>query len=1013
MKLWRIGVLAALIPVLFAAREVWGDGSATAAYAMKFWSAEDRLPGSPVLGVAQARDGYLWLVTPVQLIRFNGFEFYEVAVPDEVLRKTGDLTGVFCGQSAGVWVYGAGGIACWQVDGWQVWTPNQRTELSKPNGGVGRILGLLETPDGVMRAYAERGLLEATTAADDTTTHFEARLCPVPPDDRATLGAVTGAAADATGGVWMTAWNGLVEYRDGRFDDQSMRLPDFLVEAADGVAFGTSGRLWIYGSNGVSYREDGVWTPIGFPENAGMATVMCESSDGALWIGNPAGIFRWQAGRWRRLAEQETPGSLAVNTLIEDCDGTFWAACDGGLLRIRKKSVRTLGTEGRTTAGTAYALRRQSDGTVWVGYRGRAVRLTAAEGRLLQTLYLDSDAPVSAILSDGHGRTWLGTLGGGLFMVAQGALTLVAQSDYSMPVLHTVYTLFEDQKLGILIGTPQGLMQVNAAGEIVAAEVYGLRVTEPVHAIHRDDDGTLWLCSERLGLLSLRPDGSRALIGHAAGLSGYPRAIARDSRGHLWVGTTAGLFWVTDEAVVAIGRLAGGFDDAVLQIAEDAYGRMWLGTVRGLICVYLDDLQRLVRGGAQGDASVAVRMLHLGSADGVPGERSMGGVPQFGASLDGNIWFPFDGGVALVDTRKLEFSVREPSVVIERVVVNGESVYDNSNDKPTRLTLAPGAWNVQFQFACLAPGETDSIRFRYRLEGLRTGWSQVQAEQTASFEWLPPGDYRLQVLAEAGGAWNLKGTALSFTVGAYFWQTLWFYLLLAVGLAATVFLVARWVLHHRYQLQMALLKREEELALERARISRDIHDELGNGLSVVATLSELAHNDVERGTIHKRLDQIYEIANELARNVDETVWAVNPANDGWDPFISYFEQYTEYFLGSSGLRFHFSRPDELVERPIASKTRHHLLLAVREAVGNVLKHANAQQVRIVMRLDGDVLEVVVEDDGVGFDTSGTPTVGHDGLGNMHRRMKELDGSIEIVSKPGAGTRVQFRVPLVP
>jgi len=266
-------------------------------------------------------------------------------------------------------------------------------------------------------------------------------------------------------------------------------------------------------------------------------------------------------------------------------------------------------------------------------------------------------------------------------------------------------------------------------------------------------------------------------------------------------------------------------------------------------------------------------------------------------------------------------------------------------------------------------------------------------------------------VAEAGGIWNLDGVSQAFTVRAYFWQTVWFYLLLAVGLAAVVFLIARWMLWHRYQLQMALLKREEALALERARISRDIHDELGNGLSVVATLSELAHNDVGKGTVHKRLDQIYEVANELARNVDETVWAVNPANDGWEPFLSYFEQYTEYFLGNSGLRFHFTRPSELVERPIASKTRHHLLLAVREAVGNVLKHASAKQVRIAMRLDGEVLEVQVEDDGVGFDTTRPAGVGHDGLGNMARRMKEAGGTLGIQSAPGQGTCVTFRVSL--
>lgn len=996
------GVKRVVLMVAWAALAVTGlraSNAAKEAYALKLWTVEDRLPGSPVAGLAQASDGYLWLVTRSQLVRFNGVEFVEVAVPAEVLRQTGALAGVFCGQAKGVWVYGASGVARFLLGQWQAWAA----------GGAGRIIGMVETADGVVRAFAERGLLEAVAAEDDVTTRFEAKLCPVPPDDRATLGAVTGAAADMGGSIWMTAWNGLVEYVDGRFDDQSMRLPDFLVEAADGVHAGRSGRLWVHGSNGVAFREEGIWTPVGFPENAGMATVMLEVSDGALWIGNPTGLFRWQKGVWQRIAEQDAPGSLSVNSLIEDRDGTLWAACDGGLLRIRRKTVGTLLAEGTATSGTAYALWRTPEGSSWVGYKGRAVRLTA-EGRLLQTVYLDADVPVSALLQDSSGRVWLGTLGGGLFVSRGGSVTLVPQGDYSLPVVHTVHALLDDPAHGILVGTPQGLLRVGETGEIGAVTVYGTRVSEPVYALHRDGDGTLWVCCERQGLLRVGPDGSVRAIGREAGLEGYPRAVCRDSDGHLWVGTTVGLYGVAEGRVVPLGRETGVFDDAVLQVVEDASKRLWVGTTRGLLCVYIEDLARLVHA-RESECAGTVRMLHLSVSDGLPGERCMGGAASGGGPKRGPIWFPFENGVAVVDPGRVEFSDVPPRVVVERIFVNGRCVHDNVFSGASERVFAPGARNVAFHFAALSPGAPESVRFRYRVEGLRQGWSPVQAERVAVFEWLPPGRYVLKVIGEAGGIWNLDETAFAFEVKAFFWQTFWFYLVLAAVLAAVVFLIARWMLWHRYQLQMAMLKREEALALERARISRDIHDDLGNGLSVVATLSELAHNDVEKGAAHKRLDQIYDVANELARNVDEIVWAVNPANDGWEPFISYFEQYTEYFLGNSGLRFHFSRPAELVERTIASKTRHHLLLAVREAVGNVLKHANAKQVRIVMRLDGETLEVRVEDDGVGFDAAVPAGVGHDGLGNMARRMKEAGGAIDIRSVPGAGTCVTFRVPL--
>ena len=991
-----------------AAVLVCGSGLAsrsalTDAYALKLWTVEDRLPGSPVVGLAQATDGYLWLVTRGNLIRFNGVDFAEVAVPEAVTRQVGGLAGVFCGKAKGVWVYGPGGIARYLSGAWQVWPADL------PEGGAGRVLGMVETPDGVIRAYAERGLLEATAGADDLSTQFVARLCPVPPDDRATLGAVTDAAADHAGSVWMTAWNGLVEYSGARFDDHSMRLPDFLVEAADGVHAGGSGRLWIYGSNGLAYRENDIWTPIGFPENAGIATAMLEVSDGSLLIGNPTGMFRWQDGVWHPIAEQDTPGSLSVNALVEDRDGTLWAACDGGLLRVRRKTVRTLRAEGAATTGTAYSLWRTPEGGAWAGYKGLAVRLTPDDGRLLQTVYLDADVPVSALLQDAAERVWFGTLGGGLFMSHDGRITLVPQSDYSMPVVHTVYTLLEDPEHGVLAGTPQGLMRINAAGELSRAVLHGIEVNDPVRALCRDEDGTLWICCERLGILRLGADGAQRVFGREAGLEGYPRVLCRDSKGNLWVGTTVGLYKLGKDKAFNLGRQSGIFGDAVLQITEDGFNRLWVGTTDGVLCVRIEDLERLAMSGGRDD--VTVSMLHLGESDGLPGRRCMGGVGGTGSPAGGKIWFPFENGVAIIDPQRVVFSKVPPVTVIERVFFNGRKVMDNIENNPPQMVFGPGARNVVFHMAALSPGAPDSIRFRFRIEGLHSAWSPMQAERVAVFEWLPPGRYTLRVISEAGGIWDMQGVELAFRVRAFFWQTVWFYLLLAVLLAAAVFLIARWMLWHRYQLQMALLRREEALALERARISRDIHDDLGNGLSVVATLSELAHNDVDKGDAHKRLDQIYEVANELARNVDEIVWAVNPANDGWEPFISYFEQYTEYFLGSSGLSFHFSRPTELSGRPIASKTRHHLLLTVREAVGNVLKHAAASQVKIIMRIEGDILEVRVEDNGAGFDVGQGKAVGHDGLGNMAKRMKEAGGTMDIQSAPGQGTTVTLRVRL--
>ncbi len=995
------------VVLLLGLRAVFAIEGNDQSYTLKLWTVEDRLPGTPLTGLTQQRDGYIWLSTETKLVRFNGVEFEAMQVPDEIRQVTGELRGVACGVPDGVWFFGYQGIGCFHAGQWQSWPVGESAAV------VGRLLGIVISGDGVVRAYAERGLLEALTAADDQSTRFVARACPVPYDDRATLGAVTGADVDRNGRMWLTAWNGLLEYSDGRYDDKSMRLPDFLVEAVSGVHAGGSGRLWINGPNGIAYLENNIWTPIGFPENAGHVTEMFEVSDGSLWIGNPTGIYRWKEGQWSHIGEQDVSGGMAVNKIIEDAEGTIWAACDGGLLRIRGRSVGRVHSDGAVTDGTAYSLSRLPDGSLWVGFKGHAARLTADTERILQTVYLDADLPVISILQDKGGQVWMGTLGGGLFKSSGDGVSSISQRDYSLPVIHTVYTLFEDAERGMLAGTPQGVMRISASGELEKIELAGLRIDEAVRHLYRDGSGTIWISCDNIGVIGIDKGGATQTIDEQAGLKGYARVVSRDSSGNLWIGSTAGLFVVVERRVYSMEDKIGGFNDAVLQIAEDRHQRIWLGTKSGLLCLSYSSLESLIESELP-DYRRGVCVLKLGASDGIPGERALGGVSALDVSGGGaaRMLFPFDDGIAIFDPDDFKLIEVAPRVVIEKVFCNGEKLLDNMEGELSATVLAPGVRNIVIHFASLSPGGQSSAVFRYRVAGVhQAGWSPVQRERTASFEWLPPGGYLLEVVAGSGGVWSEESVKFAFEIKAWFWQSTWFYVVLALGLAAAVFLFARWLMNHRYKLQMAILKREEALHHERARISRDIHDDLGNGLSVVATLSELAHSDVDKASVHKRLDQIYEVANELARNVDEIVWAVNPVNDGWEPFISYFEQYTEYFLGNSALRFHFVRPADLNDVKVASKTRHHLLLAVREALGNILKHAAATQVSIVMAIREDLLEITVKDDGIGFDPQTDAGVGHNGLKNMRRRMNEINGTFTIVSQAGEGSTLTFTVAL--
>ena len=163
------------------------------------------------------------------------------------------------------------------------------------------------------------------------------------------------------------------------------------------------------------------------------------------------------------------------------------------------------------------------------------------------------------------------------------------------------------------------------------------------------------------------------------------------------------------------------------------------------------------------------------------------------------------------------------------------------------------------------------------------------------------------------------------------------------------------------------------------------------------------------------LDQIFTTAGGLARQLNQIVWAVNPANDTLEQFTSHICKFAQDYLSLAGIRCRLDVPDFVPHYPLPAPERHNLFLATKEALHNIVKHAQAGQVWLRLKLDADVLTLLIEDDGKGCDaeTVTVPPVGMvgDGLANMQQRMDQLGGRFAQQSRPGNGTTVRLILPL--
>jgi signal transduction histidine kinase len=217
--------------------------------------------------------------------------------------------------------------------------------------------------------------------------------------------------------------------------------------------------------------------------------------------------------------------------------------------------------------------------------------------------------------------------------------------------------------------------------------------------------------------------------------------------------------------------------------------------------------------------------------------------------------------------------------------------------------------------------------------------------------------------------------------------------------------------------QLARLERQQAIERDRARIAKDIHDDLGAGLTHIALLSEMARPAASPET-GSQLAQISEVARELTTNMDEIVWAVNPENDTLDGLATYVSKFAHDYLTAAGIRCRLDLPAQLPAVNLSAEVRHNLFLAVKETLNNVIKHAHASEVRLCLELFAHTFKLTIEDNGCGLNGSETSKVAHQGrvstghgLPNLQKRLETAGGRCVLDSQPGQGTRIEFTVPL--
>jgi len=241
-----------------------------------------------------------------------------------------------------------------------------------------------------------------------------------------------------------------------------------------------------------------------------------------------------------------------------------------------------------------------------------------------------------------------------------------------------------------------------------------------------------------------------------------------------------------------------------------------------------------------------------------------------------------------------------------------------------------------------------------------------------------------------------------------FWLRWWFISLAILFLLTFVFTIIQYIDRRKLRKKLAELEKQREIDKERQRISREMHDDIGAGLTQIILMIESAKAKATNGN-EKELVDVANTSRTLVGNLSEIIWSLNPENKSLDQLCAYLREQLNKQLEYAGIEYSIQLPEDRTDIILSNEQRRNILLVTKEIVNNAIKYSKAKNISIKAELINDRLAFIIKDDGAGFDT-GRNYHGN-GLKNIRSRVTEMGGQLKIESGEGDGSNFEYFISL--
>lgn len=739
---------------------------------------------------------------------------------------------------------------------------------------------------------------------------------------------------------------------------------------------------------------------------------MEEDRNGNVWIGGSDGIMVYNVKRNEVINHivsfngSETRSWNVVTYLYRDAADNMWVGTDGdGIKKYSpNKKVFNLYRSPFTTHNQVRAVYKHDDGKLYVGLLHDGLDIYEKGGRFIERIpnpnrpWNFPGVSLNAICREDFEHLWFhfADMRVGLFNVhtrqfedqtkAVLALNLPDQED-SYPVL------FKRNSGELYFNYGCYLLQMVRIGKDYKASIVHEFPDEILTTYYEDLMGNKYVGTKANLYIKTTDAEEWAKIPLPPGT--LVKSITKNAHKEILLATSKGLFVLDNNNIIV--KHYNSYDYPSL-INDYFYG------------VLLDDKDRIWVSHNKGLSEINPTNDEITTFDYEDGLQSNEfNTGAYFKSVDGELFFGGIRGVNGFYPKEFKNNPSKPKVVIMRMeVLDKPYESDTALSLLKRIELPYNHNTIAIEFVPLEFTNPLKNKVQYKLDGADEDWVQAGAFRMARYTNLRPGTYTFNVRASNNDdIWNSTPTSLEIVIRIPFWQSLWFRFLLLLLLLGVAYYFSTLYLDYKIRHEKLKLEKEQAVDQERARISSDMHDDLGSGLSTIRLLSEIAKRKIQDTSQTREIERISEAAGELVDKMSEIIWAMNSSNDSLENLIAYMRSFAADFLEHAHITHQFYIPESIPNIKLSGGTRRNIYLAVKESLHNVVKHAQATEVVIQIEMHKN-MTIMIKDNGKGFDQEKVRLFGN-GLKNIQKRMQAVGGQADITSHNG--TIVLLDIPL--